>query len=90
MLKIDLNSQLHNHKTATMIPPPPSPALTSNPKFAALYTHITTNLLSADGSPKASPATQKARKDIDQVRTPYTFLEEKKTMGRALTGFRGC
>jgi len=47
-----------------MIPPQSSSTLSSNPKFATLYTHITTNLLNPDGSTKdtAYPSDSDAEK----------------------------
>ncbi|GFF37317.1 uncharacterized protein AFUA_4G10530 [Aspergillus udagawae] len=56
-----------------MIPPCDPVILENNPQFGKLYQHLTTNLLNADGSTRASDE-QPARKEVLEYRDPLAVI----------------
>lgn len=60
-----------------MIPPCDPTILESNPQFKKLYQQLTTTLLNADGSTRATDA-QPARQAVQEVRLSRTFCQEVK------------
>jgi hypothetical protein len=66
-----VNFQKQHQQTIKMIPPIDDTVLSSNPKFAALHTTLTTTILNPSGSTKKHPA-QKERDAVSEVLIPFS------------------